>query len=209
MFADEIKIIEGAQTTDDWHQLREGNITGSVAKQVKTSGDAFLYETLAFMTTKRKRKDLKGVKDVERGNELEPEARKAYMKETGAEVVEVSYIDRGRIGISPDGIIYKPARNLYIEKLIEIKCPDTNNHIRYILTDKVPKEHIDQIIHGFVVCEGVDEIDFVSYCPAFRFKPLHIITVRRMDLVVDISAAAIKYEKFIHKLDASYQKLIT
>ena len=200
------EIIEGEQKTDEWQILRDGTaVTGSNAKKVKGNGNAFLYETLAMMTTVRERKQAYGP-DIDRGNELEPEARKAYEKATGQKVREVAFIKNGRYGISPDGLVMRTKNQ--IKKLIEIKSPDTNNHIRYILEGKLPSEHIDQIIHGFVVCEDVDEIDFVSYCPVFKFKPLLIITVRRADLYVDIATAKVQYQKFVEKLDKSYSTLI-
>lgn len=204
----EYRIIAGKQLSDDWQKLREGNITGSVAKQVKGTGSAFLYETLAMMTTKREKKQAYG-EHIERGIELEPEARAEYEKATGRKVTQVMYIENGRYGISPDGVVFKNVKKQSIDRLIEIKSPDTNNHIRYIIENRIPAEHRDQIIHAFVVVDDLDELDFVSYCPVFKFKPLHIITVRRADLIMDISTTRIQYETFISKLDAAYNKLIS
>lgn len=198
------QIIEGDQKTDEWQKLREGLITGSVAKKVKGAGDEYLYETLAMMTTKRDPKQAYG-KHVDRGVELEPEARKAYEKATGQKVKEVAFIKNGRYGLSPDGLVMKKEK---IQKFIEIKAPDTNNHIRYILTGKIPAEHIDQIIHGFITIDDVDEADFVSYDPKFKYKPLLIITIRRIDLSLQIATAKVQYQKFIEKLDKHYSKLI-
>ena len=49
----------------------------------------------------------------------------------------------------------------------------------------------------FIVCDDVDEIDFVSYDPKIIFhKPLLIITVKRADLYVDIATTKIQYQKF-------------
>ncbi len=200
------EIIEGEQKTDEWQKLREGMLTGSVAKKVKGAGNAYLYETLAMMTTVRDPKQAYG-EHVDRGNELEPEARKAYEKATKQTVREVAFIKNGRYGLSPDGLIMKP-KDAGIKKLLEIKCPDTNNHIRYILEKGLPAEHKDQIIHGFLVCDDVDEIDFVSYCPVFNFKPLYIITIKRSDMLLDISTTRVQYEKFIKKLDENYSTLI-
>lgn len=202
------KIIEGEQKTDEWHELRNGvAVTGSIAKKVKGTGNAYLYEHLAMITTNRKPKDLTGIEHVDRGNELEPVARKAYEKETKSKVKLVAFIKNDRYGISPDGLVMKP-KDIAIKKLLEIKCPDTNNHIRYILEKKIPAEHLDQIIHGFIVCDDVDEIDFVSYCPVFKWKPLLIITVKRSDLYVDIATTKVQYQKFVEKLDKSYSTLI-
>jgi len=200
----EYEIIEGDQKTDEWFKLREGCIvTGSNAKKVKGTGSAYLYELLAVATTEREVQEAHS-KHIDRGVELEPVARKEYEKATNQKVREVSFIRNNRIGISPDGLVMKKD---VVKKLIEIKCPDTPNHIRYILENKVPSEHEDQIIHGFITCPDVDEIDFVSYDPKFLFKPLHILTVKRSVYAVDITTTRIQYEKFINKFDEKHSQI--
>lgn len=209
MINSEYKVIYGEQKTDEWQKLREGLITGSTAKKVKGSGDAFLYQTLAIMTSKWKPKEAFG-EDIDRGNKLEPEAVECYKKFTGLEVRrDIAFIQNGRIGVSPDGVPYKGKfEENNIKKLIEVKSSDVPNHIKYIDTNKVGSEYIDQIIHGFETIDTCDEIDFVSYCPMYKLKPLHIITVKRATMIVDISTTKIQYSKFIEKLDKIYSKLI-
>lgn len=198
-------IVEGEQKTDEWRKLREGvAITGSVAKKVKGTGNAYLYEHLAIMTSDWKPKEARGA-DIDRGNELEPEARTAYEKATKQEVRQVAFIQNGRYGLSPDGLVMKGKG---IKKIIEIKSSDVHTHIRFISEKVIPSEHRDQIIHGFIVCDDVDEIDFISYCPAFKFKPLLIVTARRSDMILEISTTRVQYEKFVKKLDEHYTNLI-
>lgn len=198
-------IIEGDQKCDEWQKLREGvAITGSIAKKVKGTGNAYMYEHLAIMTSDWKPKEARG-EHIDRGNELEEPARKAYEKATKSKVRTVAFIRNDRYGISPDGLVMKGEK---IKKLVEIKAPDVNTMIRYILEKVLPAEHKDQIIHGFIVCPDVDEIDFVAYCPQYQFKPLLIITVRREDLMLDIQTTKITYSKFVEKLDRNYSTLI-
>lgn len=205
--SEEYQIIEGDQKTDEWFKLREGCvITGSNAKKVKGTGTAYLYELLAKATTEREEAEIH-TKHIDRGVELEPVARKEYEKVAGVKVKEVSFIRNGRIGISPDGLVYSKTMKSTLKKLLEIKCPDTPNHIRYILDNKIPSEHEDQIIHGFITCPDVDEIDFVSYDPKFLFKPLHIITAKRGNYIVDITTTRIQYEKFINKFDEKHSQI--
>lgn len=205
-------ITYGDQKTDEWQALREGKITGSTASKVKGTGDAFMNQTLALMLSKWKPKEAKS-SDIDRGNELEPEARKEYAMATSQKVIDnIAFIEHenGRYGVSPDGVPYKgKVFNGVIKKLVEIKCPDVPNHIKVIISNKVPREYIDQIIHGLVTIEDCEEIDFVSYCPAFKHNPLHIITIKRSSLVVDIATTRVYYEKFVSKLDENYSKLIS
>ena len=201
-------VIRGSQKTKAWFKEREGLITGSVSKQVKGTGKAWIYETLAMMTSKWTPKDLDNVEDVARGNRLEPENLAEYSKATGNKIdTEVSFIHKGRTGFSPDAVMFKGKTDV-ITRLVEAKAPQTKNHIRYIIENKIPKEHVDQIIHGFVVVDTVDEIDFASYDPEFKLKPLHIITAKRSDYLLEIQVAEIAYEKFISELDRAYDKLI-
>lgn len=211
------RIIKGDQKTDEWRTMREGKLTGSVAKKVKGTGNAFLYEMLAVMTTQREEKQVWKGEHVERGNELEPEARAKYGMETEQVVWEAAFIENGRLGISPDGIVFKKGKgpqetktmpDAPIEKLVEIKCPDTNTHIRYILEGGIPSEHKDQILHGYMTVPDCDAIDFVSYCPMFIHQPLLIVETRRQDFIMDLATTKVAYEKFLKKLDESYEKII-
>jgi len=209
MLSDEgYRIIEGDQKTDEWRTLREGKLTGSVAKKVKGTGNAFLYEMLAVMTTEREEKNVWKGEHVERGNELEPEARAAYAKEKKLKVQECAFIENGRLGYSPDGIVMRKGSTTSIERMPEIKCPDTNTHIRYLLEGGIPAEHRDQIIHGYITVPDCDAIDFVSYCPMFIHKPLLIVETRRQDFIMEMATAKVAYEKFLKKLDESYEKII-
>jgi len=150
-----------------------------------------------------------GGEHIDRGNELEPEARVKYAEAKDVYIHTFSFIENGRLGYSPDGVVNNKKGKLEkITKMIEIKCPDVPGHINNILKDKVPKEYIDQVIHGFVVVEDCEEIDFISYCPAFKLKPLHIIRVSRQSYITEIMTSRIAYEKFLSKLDDSYQKLL-
>lgn len=202
------KIIEGDQKTDEWLKLREGVIiTGSNAKKVKGTDSQYMYDLLAMFTSDWKPKEAYGI-HIDRGNELEDPARKEYEKFTGEKVKQIAFIQNDRYGISPDGLVLKKDKTL--KRLIEIKASDVNTHIRFIIENekKIPSEHKDQIIHGFIVCDDIDEIDFISYCPAHKFKPLHIIKIKRSDLYVDIEAAKVKYSKFVEKFDENYKKII-
>lgn len=201
------KIIQGEQRTKEWRKMREMKITGSIAKQVKGSGNSFLYELLAKFLTGKKDKEFSN-EHIERGINLEPQARIVYEEITNQKVEEVAFIESesGKLGLSPDGVIFK-GKN--ISKLIEIKCPDTNTHIKYIVEGGIPKEYRDQIIHAFIVVDDLKEMDFISYDPKFKLKPIHIVTIRRIDLITDITTTQIQYDNFLKKFDETLTKLIS
>lgn len=199
------KIINVEQKTEEWFAEREGLITGSVAKKVKAKGDTYLYEVLATMTTKVKEKELH-TPAIDWGVEQEPNARKEYIKQTGEKIEEIGFIKNGQLGLSPDGGKFR--KNKSIKKTIEIKCPNTKNHIKYIVTNKLPSEHKDQVVHNFMVIDDLEELDFVSYDPRYKYKPLHIIRIKREDLILEINVAKVAYDAHLLKLNELYRKLV-
>jgi hypothetical protein len=98
---------------------------------------------------------------MERGTRLESLARLKYEQMTGLEVKQAGFIDCGFYGCSPDGLIYNGDKLI---KGLEIKCPTGHVHMRALLADEMPREH-DMQVHFSMICAGVKEWDFMSYCP--------------------------------------------
>lgn len=71
-------------------------------------------------------------------------------------------------GATPDGFIGA-------DGLIEVKCPNTTTHIKYILDkDTVPKQYRPQLA-AQLLCTGRRWVNFVSYDPRLLCKPLLVI----------------------------------
>lgn len=112
---------------------------------------------------------------MERGNQLEPQARAAYEFLTGNDVIQVGgvYLNEDReVMVSPDGLI--PS----LKKGLEIKCPKMSTHIRYLLEGGVPAEYVIQVQANLWVT-GYETWDFVSYCPEYQKQTLYLFTVER------------------------------
>ena len=112
---------------------------------------------------------------MERGNQLEPQARAAYEFLTGNDVIQVGgvYLNEDReIMVSPDGLI--PS----LKKGLEIKCPKMSTHIRYLLEGGVPAEYVIQVQANLWVT-GYETWDFVSYCPEYQKQTLYLFTAAR------------------------------
>jgi putative phage-type endonuclease len=154
------------QGSELWFQMRLGKITASritdVIAQVK-SGEAAGRENyrIELVCERLTGKPTEGFTnaDMERGTELEPFARAWYEVEKGEFVKQVPFVDHPTIknaGASPDGIIG--------EGLIEIKCPMTKTHVKYLLADRVPAKYMPQMAWQ-MACTHSKWVDFVSYCP--------------------------------------------
>lgn len=103
--------------------------------------------------------DRKLPRPMQQGIDREPEARRWYEWEYGVQVQQVGFIlsDCGRFGCSPDGLIGENG-------IQELKCPDLDTHIGWLIDGKLPDEHKAQV-HGELLVSGREFCDFISYVP--------------------------------------------
>jgi len=160
-----------AQRSPEWHQLRAGRVNGSTAKDVLAKiakGEAAarrdLRVQLALETVLGTScEDSTYVNaDMQRGIDLEAEARAAYEMQTGHIVRECGYLSSTtrQIGLSPDGVVGD------FEGLVELKVPRSATHWGYLETGGTGL-HQAQLTHALLLCHDVQWIDFVSYDPRF------------------------------------------
>jgi hypothetical protein len=79
---------------------------------------------------------------------------------TGEFVTEVGFYDHPVIngtGASPDGLVG-------VNGLIEIKCPTSQTHLQWVLDNKVPEKHVNQMLWQ-MACTGRKYCHFVSFDP--------------------------------------------
>ena len=184
-----------AQRSPAWHQLRAGRVNGSTAKDVLAKiakGEAAarrdLRVQLALETVLGTScEDSTYVNaDMQRGIDLEAEARAAYEMQTGHIVRECGYLSSTtrRIGLSPDGVVGD------FEGLVELKVPRSATHWGY-LENGGTGLHQAQLTHALFVCHDVQWIDFVSYDPRFPSGLQLVVThiTRDMLKIDDYSVA--------------------
>lgn len=187
------------QGSPEWLQLRRGRITGTTLKQVMGKDSSkLIYEMIAEPYEKEGNYQSDA---MALGNLHEPWAIEAYEKETGSKVESVGFITKGEmLGLSPDGMVGKT-------KAIEVKSPGLAKHIEYIVKNKLPSEYKWQVVMYFIIIDGLQELDFVSYHPKYH-KEVHIINITRESLTEDIMNAQEKLEKFIEKYNQTVMKLL-
>lgn len=153
------------QGTPEWFEQRRGKVTASriadlMAKTksgYSTSRQNYLMQLLCERLTGKIEESYKSAA-MQRGNDLEAEARNWYQLETGESVEEVSFIDHPKInfaGASPDGLVGA-------EGLIEIKCPNTATHIE-TLRKKEPIDRYYKQMQWQMAVTGRKWCDFVSF----------------------------------------------
>ena len=194
------------QKTEKWQQLRKSKITGTTLKSImgtpKARQDA-LYEIVAERLTIGVEND-EYENPMDRGNRLEPDAIAMFELETGKKVERVGFCEADTnpmICNSPDGLIGETEG-------IEVKCMGGKNHLKLWLTNEIPDEYKWQVVQYFVVNEKLEKLYFVGYNPDIPAHQLHIIEIKRADIVEDISIAKTAQEKFIGEVNEKLKEII-
>jgi hypothetical protein len=114
------------------------------------------------------------------GTMMEPEARRFYEFERGADVEEVGFCltDDGRFGCSPDGLVGDDGG-------LELKSPEHKTHVKYLLSGEVPTEYKPQV-HAQLIITGREWCDFMSYA---RGLPPLLVRVEPDDYTAKVRAA--------------------
>jgi len=200
-----------AQRSPAWHQLRAGRVNGSTAKDVLakiSKGEAAarrdLRVQLALETVLGAScEDSTYVNsDMQRGIDLEAEARAAYEMHTGHIVRECGYLSSTtrRIGLSPDGVIGD------FEGLVEIKVPRSATHWGYLEAGGTGL-HQAQLTHALLLCHDVQWIDFVSYDP--RFPPgLQLVVTHVTRAMLKIDDYNVALEQFLVEVKSTAAAII-
>lgn len=186
------------QGSHEWHQIRIGKITGTRLKKMLAKDNlSLLDELIAEEETGLTDDDDFVSEEMQRGIDLEPLAIQEYSNITGHEVDHPCLIQSSEwpiLMMSPDGYIGTNGA-------VEIKCPKTKNHIKYIRQGKIPNEYKEQIWAYFMVNPDLQWLDFVSYDPRLTKKPMWILHITRDQVQEDVSDALWQLGSFITKLD--------
>lgn len=182
------------QRTDAWYEARIGKFTASsVADLMATtkSGPSasrrnLIMKILCERLTGRREEEYTN-QAMQWGIETEARAREAYSAITGDLIDEVGFIVHPSLdffGASPDGLI--------CNRLVEIKCPNTSTHIKYLIDRRIPGEYQLQML-AQMSCTGAESADFVSFDPRLpeRLQLCVIPFVRDDNRIAEIEASVI------------------
>lgn len=155
------------QRSEEWFAARLGKVTASrvadVMAKTKSGYGAsranYIAELLCERLTGQKTDSFVSA-EMQRGTELEAQARDGYALLNDVKVGEGGFFDHASIpmfGASPDGLIGT-------DGLVEFKCPNTATHIDYLLSQSVPGKYQTQM-QAQMACTGRAWCDFVSFDP--------------------------------------------
>lgn len=202
-----IDIIE--QGSPEWVALRLGKATGSRISDVLAQGKSgapsasranyraqLVVERLTGAMVEGYTNDA-----MERGKEVEADARRAYSFRTGNKVLEAGFALHPTIkmsGASPDGLIGD-------DGVVEFKCPNSATHIETLRGGIIPKAYRDQILWE-MACTGRQWCDFVSFDP--RMPESMALHIRRVHLDADrLAEVEAEVRKFLAEVDEAVAEL--
>ena len=179
-----IEIITCDQNSAQWHEARRGMVTASRFKDVLAKGEgktrrSYMLQLAGELLTGEPHEGFMTA-DMERGHEMEPDARNMYALMTDANPELVGFIRNGAKGCSPDSLVGDVG-------MLEIKTKLPHLLIDVLLRDEFPAEHKAQCQGALWVAER-EWIDIAVYWPRL---PLFIKRAYRDEAYIAGLAAAV------------------
>ena len=174
-----MKIHNFEQRTEDWYNIRKGKMTASNAETIIANGkglETYIYNLMAEYYSSAEKENYINA-DMQRGIDLEPEAKIEFQFYTGLDIKEVGCVELNEyILASPDGLIGD-------DGLIEIKCPNDSIYFKLLLSNNIKPEYIAQMQMQMYVTDR-QYCYFVSYNPNFE-KSLYIKKINRDEEMIE------------------------
>lgn len=188
-------IIDAPQRSEQWFTARLGCATasraGDVVASIKTGEAAarrdYRVQLVCERLTGTMQEDGFVSADMQRGTDLEPAAFSAYEAVTGNLASRVGFLrsTEHMAGASPDGVIGD------FEGLIELKCPKSATHLKYLRAGTVPSDYLPQMLHQLWI-SGAPWVDFVSYDPRWPSDlQLFVVRLERNETAIQNYAAQV------------------
>ncbi len=181
-------IVDVEQGTQEWLNLKAGVPSASNFAKIVTSTGAksktvekYIHQLAGERITGIREEGYQNA-SMKRGIEMEQEAVNAYeaLRDVDTEKVGIVYKDDTKsVLCSPDRLI--GAISDAPSGLLEIKCPEIQTHVSYLLENRLPSKYFQQV-QGQMYITGAVYCDFMSYYPGL--KPL-VVRVERDESFIE------------------------
>lgn len=200
--------LKHPQRSPEWFASRAGRVTASAVAKVLTkikageAADRKNYKAQVVVERLTGQPAPSGYVNaaMQRGIELEAEARMEVEVRTGLLVVESGFwiADDLMIGASPDGLIDD-------DGILEIKVPSLATHMDYVRNGGLPAEYKPQVQFQLEVTAR-KWCQFVSYAPEFpEHLQLHSVRVERDEDYIKTMMDEVK--QFLAEVDQIVEQL--
>jgi hypothetical protein len=200
----ELQIFDCEQGSPEWYACRLGIPTASEFDTVQAKGKGgaesktrrtYMLKLIGEQITGQPTYDYSN-DHMERGKQMEAEARNLYAMVADVEPIKVGFMRRGDAGCSPDSLIGTNG-------ISEIKTKLAHLQLEVLLSDRLPPEHVPQTQGQLWIAER-EWCDFVSYWPGL---PLFIKRVHRdEDYIRNLAAAVQAFNDEMQELTARVQQ---
>lgn len=199
-----IKLHNIEQRTSEWALLRQKHpLTASNAQAIGNQGkglETLVWGKLAELHSSGIKEEYTN-KDMERGIELEEQARSLYELETGNVVEVVGFVTNEKLskfcGASPDGLVGK-------DGLVEIKCFEDVKHFKNIVNGvEIEPQYVWQIQMQLLITNR-DWCDFVVYNPNYEKSLLIKRVTVDQEMQKEIMAGIKTGERLINDIEKKY-----
>jgi hypothetical protein len=192
----------------DWMRLRAGKICASELKNLITDKlkirswasempNNYLHRKVAEKWRGEALQSFGGNQQTDQGTICEDQARNFFgsLLESDIETIGGIESDDERLWCSPDGIIGESVG-------LEIKCPNADTQVGWLLAGGVPEEHLLQIQFSLWV-SGFKQWQFLSWCK--DFPHLAVIVEPNAELFSIMESAVTDFNA---RLDSAFAKLL-
>ncbi len=197
-----LEVIDCEQGSPEWLAHRAKLVTASEFGTVMAKGKGgaesktrrtYMLKLIGEILTGQPSESYTN-KHMERGKEMEAEARDFYALMTDTNPVQVGLLKRGRVAYSPDSLINPKG-------LHEIKTKLPHLHLEALLAKELPAEHKPQCQGGLAVSDR-EWLDFQSYWPGL--PPFIVRVYRDEEYIKQIKSAV---DQFLSEMDELMHKI--
>lgn len=196
-----MKIHNVAAGSGEWLQVRLGIPTASMFHKLLTparleyskQARAYALYLVAEKLLNTSLSPLEKTEWMERGNELEPQAIRAYEFQEETETTPVGFItdDAMTMGATPDRLLVGAAAGL------EIKVPAPHTHLAYLI-DGFGSDYVTQAQGQNLVCE-FEFVDRYSWHP--ELPPCRVRTYRDDNFIHALTKAIDRFNEEKHEIE--------
>lgn len=197
-----LQIFDFPQGSPEWLACRMGLVTASEFKTIigvkkdareKVTRQTYMRKLAGEILTGEPMESYTNA-NMERGKELEDEARATYQFVNDAALRQVGFIQDGLKGCSPDSLVAEDGG-------LEIKIALPHIQIERLECGELPSEYVAQV-QGNIWIAKREWWDFASYCPRL---PLFVVRVRRDEAYIRMLSEAV--DQFNAELAALVEKI--